>query len=73
MTHVIGTPPSDDPPPRGPRRIWTGDWLSESERARRAAEEAAELRRATARLGELRPALVEVRSAYDELRRRYSR
>jgi putative serine protease PepD len=41
MTPVIGTPPSDDPPPRGPRRIWTGDWLSESERARRAAEEAA--------------------------------
>ena len=38
---MIGTPPSDDPPPRGPRRIWTGDWLSESERARRAAEEAA--------------------------------
>src|SRR5688500_6905682 len=41
MTPVIGRPPSDDPPPRGPRRIWTGDWLSESERARRAAEEAA--------------------------------
>jgi putative serine protease PepD len=41
MTPLIGTPPSDDPPPRGPRRIWTGDWLSESERARRAAEEAA--------------------------------
>src|SRR5918992_5438601 len=41
MTPVIGTPPSDDPPPRGARRIWTGDWLSESERARRAAEEAA--------------------------------
>ena len=38
---VIGTPPSDGPPPRGPRHIWTGDWLSESERARRAAEEAA--------------------------------
>jgi putative serine protease PepD len=41
MTPVIGRPPSDDPPPRGARRIWTGDWLSESERARRAAEEAA--------------------------------
>ena len=41
MTPVIGRPPSEDPPPRGPRRIWTGDWLSESERARRAAEEAA--------------------------------
>ena len=38
---VIGRPPSDDPPPRGPRHLWTGDWLSESERARRAAEEAA--------------------------------
>src|SRR5918997_1774875 len=49
MTHVIGTPPSDDPPPRGPRHLWTGDWLSESERARRAAEEAAaELERAAA-------------------------
>jgi putative serine protease PepD len=46
---VIGTPPSDDPPPRGPRRLWTGDWLSESERARRAAEEAAaELERTVA-------------------------
>ena len=41
MASVIGTPPSDDPPPRGPRHIWTGDWLSESERARRAAEAAA--------------------------------
>jgi putative serine protease PepD len=41
MTPVIGRPPSEDPPPRGARRIWTGDWLSESERARRAAEEAA--------------------------------
>ena len=46
---MIGTPPSDGPPPRGPRRLWTGDWLSESERARRAAEEAAaELERAAA-------------------------
>jgi putative serine protease PepD len=38
---VIGRSPTDDPPPRGPRHLWTGDWLSESERARRAAEEAA--------------------------------
>ena len=46
---MIGTPPSDGPPPRGPRHLWTGDWLSESERARRAAEEAAaELERAAA-------------------------
>jgi putative serine protease PepD len=46
---VIGTPPSDGPPPRGPRHLWTGDWLSESERARLAAEEAAaELERAAA-------------------------
>jgi putative serine protease PepD len=46
---VIGTPPSDGPPPRGPRHLWTGDWLSESERARRAAEEAAaELERGVA-------------------------
>ena len=46
---MIGTPPSDGPPPRGPRHLWTGDWLSESERARQAAEEAAaELERAAA-------------------------
>ena len=46
---MIGTPPSDGPPPRGPRHLWTGDWLSESERARRAAEEAAtELERSIA-------------------------
>jgi putative serine protease PepD len=38
---VISRPSSDDPPPRGPRHIWTGDWLAESERARLAAEEAA--------------------------------
>nr|MDQ3936416.1 hypothetical protein [Actinomycetota bacterium] len=38
---MIGRPSNDDPPPRGPRHIWTGDWLAESERARRAAEEAA--------------------------------
>lgn len=38
--------------------------------ARRAAEEAASLRRSTARLGELRPALVEVRTELDRLRRR---
>ncbi|MEA2474548.1 MAG: hypothetical protein QOE06_2463 [Thermoleophilaceae bacterium] len=46
---MIGRPPSDDPPPRGARHLWTGDWHSESERARRAAEEAAaELERAAA-------------------------
>ena len=38
---VPGTPPSDDRAPRSPRNLWTGDWLSESERARRAAEQAA--------------------------------
>jgi len=36
--------------------------------ARRAAHEAAELRRTTVRFGELRPALVEVRSAAAHLR-----
>jgi hypothetical protein len=38
--------------------------------ARRVADEAAELRRSFARLGELRPALVEVRSGIEQLRRR---
>lgn len=46
--------------------------------ARRVADEAAAFRRSTARLGELRPALVEVRTralaeAADELRARRSR
>ena len=36
--------------------------------ARRAAEEAGQFRRTTARLGELRPAMVEVRTAADQLR-----
>ena len=39
--------------------------------ARRAAEEAASLRRATARLGELRPAVLEVRSELRGFRRHY--
>ncbi|HEX2040628.1 MAG TPA: hypothetical protein VHF47_12960 [Acidimicrobiales bacterium] len=38
--------------------------------ARRVADEAAELRRSVVRLGDLRPALVEVRSGIDQLRRR---
>ena len=41
--------------------------------ARRAAEEAAGLRRAVARFGELRPALVEVREGSDALRTRLSK
>jgi putative serine protease PepD len=38
---MLGRRSHDDPPPRSPRNLWTGDWRSESERARRAAEEAA--------------------------------
>jgi putative serine protease PepD len=65
---VLGTPPSDEPPPRSPRHLWTGDWLSESERARRAAEQAAaELERATA---EREAATSEMRAAEPEGRAR---
>jgi S1-C subfamily serine protease len=39
--HRRGSPRDDRPPPKSPRNIWTGDWRTESERARRAAEEAA--------------------------------
>ena len=38
--------------------------------ARRVAEEADELRRSVIRLGDLRPAVVEVRSGIEQLRRR---
>ncbi|GAC1312751.1 MAG: hypothetical protein NVSMB12_03320 [Acidimicrobiales bacterium] len=41
--------------------------------ARRAAEEAAGLRQAVARFGELRPALLEVREGSDALRTRLSK
>lgn len=38
--------------------------------ARQLAEEVAEFRRSLTRFGELRPALVEVRTQFDNLRRR---